>query len=70
MVKTLAVAIGECKVTTHRSNAIKLVFGSSFAAQILAVINMTSAQAQSLACDDGIKTAFHPDDETKVVAVR
>ncbi len=28
------------------------------------------ASAQQLACDDGIKTAFHPDEATTVVAVR
>ncbi len=31
---------------------------------------MTPASAQSLACDDGIKTAFRPDADTTVVAVR
>ena len=31
---------------------------------------ITPALAQSLACDDGIKTAFHPDPDTTVVAVR
>src|SRR5450756_1998058 len=28
------------------------------------------ALAEPLACDDGLKTAFHPDAETSVVAVR
>jgi hypothetical protein len=28
------------------------------------------AHAEPLACDDGIKTAFHPDVDTTVVAVR
>ena len=32
--------------------------------------HMTAAQAEPLACDDGIKTAFHPDTDTVVVAVR
>jgi hypothetical protein len=32
--------------------------------------SLTSALADPLACDDGIKTAFHPDAETSVVAVR
>lgn len=31
---------------------------------------VTPALAQQLPCDDGIKTAFKPDEETKVVAVR
>jgi feruloyl esterase len=31
---------------------------------------MTPATAQPLECDDGIKTAFHPDSDTSVVAVR
>jgi len=31
---------------------------------------ITSASAQQLACDDGIKTAFRPDENTTVVAVR
>lgn len=29
-----------------------------------------SASAQQLGCDDGLKTAFHPDSDTTVVAVR
>jgi hypothetical protein len=32
--------------------------------------SLTSAFADPLACDDGIKTAFHPDADTSVVAVR
>jgi pimeloyl-ACP methyl ester carboxylesterase len=46
------------------------------ASRLLAVLllavcaHMTPAAAQSLACDDGIKTAFHPDADTSVVAVR
>jgi pimeloyl-ACP methyl ester carboxylesterase len=32
--------------------------------------NVTSAFAEPLACDDGIKTAFRPDSDTTVVAVR
>jgi len=32
--------------------------------------NFTAATAAPLACDDGIKTAFRPDADTKVVAVR
>src|SRR4051794_15276571 len=31
---------------------------------------ITSASAQQLACDDGIKTAFRPDENTTVVTVR
>jgi pimeloyl-ACP methyl ester carboxylesterase len=43
----------------------------SFAVLLLAVRgHMTPATAQPLACDDGIKTAFHPDSDTSVVAVR
>jgi pimeloyl-ACP methyl ester carboxylesterase len=42
-----------------------------FAVLLLAACShMTPAMAQSLKCDDGIKRAFHPDPETKVVAVR
>ena len=42
-----------------------------FAVLLLAVCgHMTAARAEPLACDDGIKTAFHPDVDTKVVAVR
>jgi hypothetical protein len=33
-------------------------------------LHLTSALADPLACDDGIKTAFHPDADTSVVAVR
>lgn len=32
--------------------------------------HLSAALAEPLACDDGIKTAFHPDADTKVVAVR
>jgi pimeloyl-ACP methyl ester carboxylesterase len=32
--------------------------------------HMTPGHAEPLACDDGIKTAFHPDADTTVVAVR
>jgi feruloyl esterase len=42
-----------------------------FAVLLLAVSgHMMPALAQSLKCDDGIKTAFHPDSDTSVVAVR
>jgi len=42
-----------------------------FAVPLLAVCgHMTPARAEPLACDDGIKTAFHPDVDTTVVAVR
>lgn len=42
-----------------------------FAVLLLAVCgHMTPARAEPLACDDGIKTAFHPDVDIKVVAVR
>jgi hypothetical protein len=42
-----------------------------FAVLLLAVVgHMAPALAQSLACDDGLKTAFRPDPETSVVAVR
>ena len=42
-----------------------------FAVLLLAVYgHVTPARAESLACDDGIKTAFHPDVDTSVVAVR
>jgi feruloyl esterase len=42
-----------------------------FAVLLLAVGgHMTPAFAQPLACDDGIQTAFHPDSNTTVVAVR
>ena len=42
-----------------------------FAVLLLAACShMTPATAQSPVCDDGIKTAFHPDPDTSVVAVR
>ena len=42
-----------------------------FGVLLLAVCgHITPALAQPLACDDGIKTAFHPDADTTVVAVR
>ncbi len=42
-----------------------------FAVLLLAVCgHITPALAQPLECDDGIKTAFHPDADTTVVAVR
>jgi feruloyl esterase len=40
------------------------------AAMLAAGGHVTPASAQSLACDDSIKTAFHPDADTTVVAVR
>jgi feruloyl esterase len=42
-----------------------------FAVLLLAIFARTApALAEPLACDDGIKTAFHPDADTSVVAVR
>src|SRR5260221_14688083 len=35
-----------------------------------ASVGAVPALAEPLACDDGIKTAFHPDADTSVVAVR
>ena len=44
---------------------------SIWAALLLAACSqITSAAAQQLACDDGIKTAFRPDENTIVLAVR
>ena len=40
------------------------------AALFVGGIHLTPALADPLACDDSIKTAFHPDADTKVVAVR
>jgi feruloyl esterase len=37
---------------------------------LVAFLTNVPALAQPLACDDRIKTAFHPDENTKVVAVR
>ena len=37
---------------------------------LAASFGVAPALADPLACDDGIKTAFHPDDDTSVVAVR
>jgi hypothetical protein len=37
---------------------------------LAAGITAAPARAQQLGCDDGIKTAFHPDAATTVVAVR
>jgi hypothetical protein len=39
-------------------------------ALLAAVVGAAPASAQQLACDDGLKTAFHPDAATTVVAVR
>jgi Tannase and feruloyl esterase len=50
---------------------IEMAANSLFAVLLLAAGgDMTPATAQSLKCDDGIKTAFHPDPDTSVVAVR
>ena len=52
---------------THR----ELTIIRLFAALLLAVCgHAVPAFSQQLACDDGIKTAFHPDADTTVVAVR
>jgi len=37
---------------------------------VAATCQMTSAPAEPMACDDGIKAAFHPDEITTVIAVR
>jgi feruloyl esterase len=46
--------------------------GTNIAAALLlaACCHLTPALADPLSCDDGIKTAFRPDADTKVVAVR
>ena len=46
--------------------------GTSISAALLlaACCHLTPALADPLPCDDGIKTAFHPDAETSVIAVR
>jgi hypothetical protein len=46
--------------------------GTKISAALLlaACCHLTPALADSLPCDDGIKTAFHPDANTSVVAVR
>jgi feruloyl esterase len=50
---------------------VKNAANRSFAVLLLAVCShMTPALAEPLACDDGIKTAFHPDVDTTVIAVR
>ena len=49
------------KIATNSLLAVLLLAGSG---------DVTPALAQSLACDDGIKTAFRPDADTSVVAVR
>ena len=49
------------KIATNNLLAILLLAGSG---------DVAPALAQSLACDDGIKTAFRPDADTSVVAVR
>jgi Tannase and feruloyl esterase len=43
---------------------------SLFAVLLLAIGGHTTPALAQLACDDGIKTAFHPDSDTTVVAVR
>ena len=42
----------------------------SAAVLIAACCHLTPALAEPLACDDGIKTAFRPDADTSVIAVR
>jgi feruloyl esterase len=50
---------------------VKNAANRSFAVLLLAVCShMTPALAEPLACDDGIKTAFRPDVDTTVIAVR
>ena len=49
------------KIAANSLLAVLLLAGSG---------DVTPALAQSLACDDGIKTAFRPDADTSVVAVR
>ncbi len=49
------------KIATNSLLAVLLLAGSG---------DVAPALAQSLACDDGIKTAFRPDADTSVVAVR
>ena len=46
--------------------------GTSISAALLlaACCHLTPALADTLSCDDGIKTAFRPDAETSVIAVR
>ena len=46
--------------------------GTSISAALLlaACCHLTPALADTLSCDDGIKTAFRPDTETSVIAVR
>jgi pimeloyl-ACP methyl ester carboxylesterase len=46
--------------------------GTSISAALLlaACCHLTPALADPLPCDDGIKTAFHPDADTSVIAVR
>jgi pimeloyl-ACP methyl ester carboxylesterase len=49
----------------------KTKFSRMFAVLVLALCaHGAPALAEPLACDDGIKTAFHPDADTTVVAVR
>jgi pimeloyl-ACP methyl ester carboxylesterase len=49
----------------------KMKFIRLFGVLLLAVLaRVAPALAEPLACDDGIKTAFHPDADTTVVAVR
>jgi Tannase and feruloyl esterase len=50
--------------------SIKLGKAIWIAVLLTACGHMTSARAATLACDDGIKAAFHPGDDTTVVAVR
>src|SRR6185295_13824245 len=46
--------------------------GTSISAALLlaACCHLTPALADTLSCDDGIKTAFRPDADTSVIAVR
>src|SRR2546427_8239870 len=57
---------------TQAMNAITKIAANCWVAALLLVLcgPTTSALAEPLACDDGIKTAFRPDSDTTVVAVR
>jgi feruloyl esterase len=55
-----------------RAETMSITQGKSLSALLFLAFfgQLSAALAEPLACDDGIKTAFHPDADTRVVAVR
>jgi feruloyl esterase len=62
--------VAEAPFRKRKSDRLRNAASCIAVALLLACVTNLSALAQPLACDDGIKTAFHPDEITKVIAVR